>query len=133
MALEIPNSMDECIYFTRRTEGEKGHLMAWAHKIDCPNCHKALMGKPVEKGKIKVRATEYVCPECDYTESKADHEAKLEVNCIYTCPHCEHKGEATMPYQRKTWQGVKAFIFNCESCGEKIGITKKMKEPKKKK
>ena len=133
MALEVPSSMDECIYFTRRTEGEKGHLMAWARKKECPSCHKALMGKPVEKGKIKIRATEYVCPSCGHTEAKADHEEGLEVNCIYTCPHCEHKGEATMPYKRKTWQGVKAFVFNCEDCGEKIGITKKMKEPKKKK
>ena len=26
------------------------------------------MGKPVVKGKVKIRALEYVCPECGYTE-----------------------------------------------------------------
>ncbi len=91
------------------------------------------MGKPVVKDKIKIRATEYVCPACGYTEEKILHEKGLEVSVQYVCPHCEHKGEAITPYERKSYQGVKAFIFNCESCNEKIAITKKMKEPKKKK
>ncbi len=133
MALKEPESMEELVYFTRRTIGEKGKVKAWAYKIKCPKCHKALMGKPVENGKVKIRATIYECPNCGYTESKAEHEKKLQLEIKYTCPFCEHKGETTIPYKRKTWQGVKAFVFQCESCGEKIGITKKMKEPKKKK
>ncbi len=133
MALKEPESMEEVVYFTRRSLEPKGKLKAWAFKKECPECHKALMGKPVEKGKVKIRATEYVCPNCGYSEPKAEHEATLEVSVKYTCPHCEHEGETTIPFKRKTWQGVKAFVFTCDGCGEKIGITKKMKEPKKKK
>lgn len=124
--------MDECLYFTRRTEGDKGHIMAWAFKKKCPKCG-ALMGKPVEKGKVKIRAKEYVCGECGYTEEKAEHEASLTVSVKYTCPKCEHKGEEEIPFKRKAFQGTQAFVFNCSECGEKIGITKKMKAPKSKK
>ena len=131
MAITEPESMDECIYFTRRTEGDKGHIMAWAHKKKCPKCG-ALMGKPVEKGKVKIRAKEYVCGECGYTEDKKEHEESLTVCVKYTCPHCENKGEAEIPFKRKSFQGVQAFVFQCEKCNEKIGITKKMKDPKKK-
>ena len=90
------------------------------------------MGKPVEKGKVKIRATEYVCGECGYTEQKADHEAKLTLSVAYTCPKCDNKGEIEVPYKRKSFDGVPAFVFQCAKCGEKIGITKKMKKPKKK-
>ena len=132
MALQLPESTDACIYFSRRTLEPKGHVIAWAEKKVCPSCGKAKMGKPVVKGKVKIRATEYVCPACGYTEEKKEHESTLELSAIYTCPYCEHKGEVTIPYKRKTWQGVPAFVFPCESCSEKIAITKKLKEPKKK-
>jgi predicted RNA-binding Zn-ribbon protein involved in translation (DUF1610 family) len=131
MALKQPESMDDLLYFTRRTLEPKGRVMAWAFKKDCPECGKALMGKPVEKGKVKIRAKEYVCPECGHTEDKAEHEKTVELNVQYTCPKCEHQGEATTPYKRKTFKGVKAFVVQCEECGEKIPVTKKMKEPKK--
>ena len=133
MTCTQPESMDSVVYFTRRTLEPKGRVMAWAPKKTCPKCKKALMGKPVEKGKVKIRATEYVCPECNYTEAKADHEKELHVCAEYTCPHCDHEGIADMPYKRKTFQGVKAFVFQCESCNKKIGITKRMSDPKKKK
>ncbi|MCX6707400.1 MAG: hypothetical protein NT001_04650 [Candidatus Woesearchaeota archaeon] len=61
MALKEPQSMDECIYFTRRTTHEgKGRIMAWARKMDCPKCRKAKMGKPVEDGSVKIATTPYV-------------------------------------------------------------------------
>lgn len=132
MVCKEPDSMDELVYFTRRTLEPKGKLRAWTFKIDCPKCHKALMGKPTEKGKVKIRSTEYVCPACGYTEEKAEHEPKLTVCVDYECPACGNKAQATTPYKRKTWQGVPAYVFECGKCGEKIGITKKMKAPKKK-
>lgn len=133
MTLKQPESMDEVVYFTRRTLEPKGRINAWAFKLECPQCKKAQMGKPVEKGKVKIRATEYVCPACGYTEDKKTHEDKLTVSVEYTCPYCDNVGEAQTPFKRKTWQGVKAYVFECGKCKEKIGITKRMAGPKKKK
>lgn len=120
--------MEECLYFTNR-----GEILAWVYKKECPECHKARMGKPVEKGKIKIRAKEYVCPECGYTEEKAEHEESLTLECQYTCPECDKEGESTGQYKRKTFQGVPSFIIECEHCNAKIPLTKKLKDPKKKK
>jgi predicted RNA-binding Zn-ribbon protein involved in translation (DUF1610 family) len=133
MTLKQPESMDELIYFTRRTLEPKGRLNAWAFKKMCPKCKKALMGKPVEKGKVRIRALEYECPACKYVEEKLLHEDSLTVCVEYTCPSCSFVGEAEIPYKRKTWQGVKAFIFECGKCKTQIGVTKKMKAPKQKK
>lgn len=131
MALQQPQSTDECVYFTRRSIGN-GQVMAWVFKKECPKCHKAKMGKPVEKGKVKTRAKEYVCPECGYMEEKKEHEESLTLNATYTCPHCGKEGESTTDYKKKTFEGVPAYVMTCEHCGGKIGITKKMKEGKKK-
>ena len=108
MSLNMPNSMDECIYFTRRSIGEKGEgkAIAWVYKADCPECGKGKMGKPVVKGKVKIRAAGYVCPECGYTEEKKEHEEKLTLSVKYTCPHCQHEGEAEVPFKRKKIQRV---------------------------
>ena len=67
----MPNSMEECVYFTRRAVGN-GKAVAWVFKEDCPECGKAKMGKPVNEktGKAKIRATEYVCPACNHTIEK---------------------------------------------------------------
>ena len=131
--MELPSSMDECFYFSNRTlEEGKGKAIAWVLKADCPKCGKAKMGKPVDKGKVKIRAKEYVCPECNYTVPKEEYEPTLTVNVQYTCPYCGKSGEATTPYKRKSFKGVQAYVFECNDCGEKIGITKKMKVPKKK-
>ena len=70
MALEIPESMDSCLYFTNRSLDPEGQILAWVYKKECPKCKAAKMGKPVVKGKVKIRAKEYVCPKCDYTEEK---------------------------------------------------------------
>ncbi|MBU0472267.1 MAG: hypothetical protein KKF89_01855 [Nanoarchaeota archaeon] len=130
MALKFPESMDECIYFTRR-KIDNSTIVAWVFKEKCPECHKALMGKPVEKGKVKIRAGEYVCPECNYTVEKGEYEDTLTCNIQYVCPFCQHKGEAQAPFKRKKFKGVDAVVFLCEKCGEKIAVTKKMKALKK--
>lgn len=132
MAIKFPQSMDEVVYFTNRKFEPKGSAKAWAFRLICPQCKKGTMGKPVEKGKVKIRATEYICPYCSYTEQKAEHEAKLTLSVIYTCPSCENNGEIEIPFKRKSFDGVPAFVFQCQKCSEKIGITKKMKNPKKK-
>ncbi|USN45519.1 MAG: hypothetical protein H6502_00070 [Candidatus Woesearchaeota archaeon] len=133
--MDMPESMDACLYFTRRVFDPKGKLIAWARKQTCPKCKKGLMGKPRDDktGRAKIRSTEYVCAACGFTESKEEHEPKCTVEVMYTCPSCEHKGEETLPYKRKKFKGVDAFIFECASCKEKIAITKKMKAPKVKK
>lgn len=131
MALRQPESMDECVYFTRRAVG-KGFVMCWVFKEKCPKCGKAFMGKPVEKGKVKIRAKEYVCPECNHTVEKQEYEDTLTANISYTCTHCSHKGETTTPFKRKTFEGAKAIVFQCDKCKGKIPITKKLKETGKK-
>ena len=132
MKLKSPESMDECLYFSNRSIGE-GQVMAWVYRKECPKCHKAKMGKPVEKGKVKTRAKEYVCPECGFTEEKAEHEESLTIEAQYTCPYCGKEGEGTAQYKRKKFKGVDAYIIICEHCGEKIPITKKLKDIKDKK
>ena len=126
-----PESMDGLVYFTRRAVGN-GKVMAWVYRKECPKCHKAKMGKPVEKGSVKIRATEYKCPECGYTEEKVAHEESLTLEAKYTCPHCRKEGEGTTLYKRKTFEGVPSYVVECQHCGIKIGVTKKMKEGKKK-
>jgi len=130
----MPESVNECIYFTNRTIGEdnSGKAVAWVYKRECPKCHKAKMGKPVEKGKVKIRAKEYVCPECGFTQEKAEHESGLTVEIKYKCPYCGNEGEATTENTRKGFNGVKAYVFSCGKCEKTLGITKKMKAPKKK-
>jgi predicted RNA-binding Zn-ribbon protein involved in translation (DUF1610 family) len=129
-----PKSMGECVYFTNRAVGENftGFARCWVFKEKCPKCKKGMMGKPVENGKIRVRATEYVCPSCGYSEEKTSYEEKLTANIDYTCPKCQFKGQTQMPFKRKSVAGVKTLRFNCEKCGEMIDITKKMKAIKKK-
>lgn len=135
MAFNQPKSVSEVLYFTNRTLENNGKVKAWAYKKDCPECGKAKMGKPINEktGKPKIRATEYVCPECNYTEEKKAHEESLTLQAIYTCPECGKEGESEAPYKRKTYLGVPSYVVDCEHCGAKIALTKKMKAPKKKK
>jgi len=134
MALKQPESTAECVYFTRRAT-DNGKIVCWVFKENCPKCGKAPMGKPKDKktGSVKIRAKEYVCPACDYKIEKQEYEDTLTANIEYTCPHCSNTGETQIPYKRKTFQGVKALVFNCDKCNEKIPISKKMKAGKKKK
>ena len=125
--------MEDLVYFTRRKLGEHGSAVCWVHRQPCPKCKKAKMGKPQkDDGSVKIRATEYVCPSCQHTVPKKAYEESLQVNIQYTCPHCKHEGETQAPYIRKTFQGAKAVVFTCNECKQKIPITKKMKDTKKK-
>jgi transcription elongation factor Elf1 len=128
-----PESMDELIYFTNRTlEGGKGKIKAWVYKKECPQCKKEKMGKPIEGGKVKIRAKEYKCNACGFTEEKTPHEESLPLEAKYLCPSCGKEGESTAPYKRKSFMGVQAYVVECEHCGAKIPLTKKMKDVKKK-
>ncbi len=133
MSLKIPDSMEDCLYFTNRSLEPKGNVLAWVHRKLCPKCKKAKMGKPVEKGKVKTRAEVYVCPACGYSEEKIAHEESLTLEAKYTCPKCGKDGESSAPYKRKAFMGVPSFVVDCQHCGEKIPLTKKMKNIKKKK
>ena len=134
--MKEPASMEECIYFTNRVT-DKGKLKAWVFKEKCPKCGLGLMGKPVEKGKIKIRAKEYICPECKYTIDKDKYEPTLLVNIKYTCPYCSNPGEISIPFVRKKVaftdettgkkQLVESMRFQCQKCSKNIDITKKMK------
>jgi predicted RNA-binding Zn-ribbon protein involved in translation (DUF1610 family) len=123
-----PESTEQLVYFTQRAIG-KGDARAWVYKGDCPKCGKAKMSKPRDEktGKVKIRAKEYVCSECGYMVEKKAYEDTLTCEIKYTCPECGNKDEATVPYKRKTWQGMKSIVFECGKCKAKIGITKKMK------
>ena len=125
MPLRLPQSMNECLYFTNRE-----YILAWVYRKDCPACHKVKMGKPVVKGKVKTRADTYECPACQYHEEKTVHEESLNLEAQYTCPACHKKGESTTPYKRKVYQGVPSYIVECQHCGEKMPLTKKLKKLK---
>ena len=138
MALHLPESMNECIYFTRRQLGEKGKAVAWVFKEKCSQCGKAQMGKPRgPDGKVKIRAKEYICPECKYTVEKGAYEDTLTANIQYTCQYYGHEGEHQMSFKRKKVKmfdeekqkdvTVDALKFLCEKCKKDLFITKKMK------
>ena len=124
-----PESMAELVYFTQRAVGS-GYVKAWVYKGLCPKCKKSKMGKPIDEKtkKPKIRAKEYVCPSCGYSEEKKAHEETLFCEVKYTCPQCKFVGETTVPYKRKKFDGMDAIIFLCEKCKTKIPITKKLKE-----
>ena len=138
MPLRKPESMDECVYFTQRTlkdsKGEvAGEIMVWTFRQYCPKCGKEKMGKPRDsKGKVKIRATEYTCPACNYTVEKQEYEDSLVASAEYTCPECKTVGEGEIPYKRKNILGVPTLRFTCAKCKASLDVTKKMKEGKKK-
>ena len=137
MSLKEPESVEECVYYTNRNFSGKGHAKVWVFRNECPKSHKSLMGKPVEKGKIKIRATEYICPECKYTIDKDEYEPTLLINIKYTCPHCSNSSELSTQFNRKKVtcvdeatgkkKSIEAVRFQCQKCSKNIDITKKMK------
>ena len=137
MPMRKPESMDECVYFTQRSlENENGapngEIMVWVFREDCRKCGRSKMGKPRDKsGKVKMRANEYVCPDCNYTVSRQDYEDSLVANAEYTCPSCGDKGEAQTPFKRKNINGVQTLRFACNKCSGNLDVTKKMKERRK--
>lgn len=129
MAIVEPESMDDIVYFTNRTIGE-GYAKVWVPRQLCPKCKKHKMGKPAEKGKVKIRAKEYVCPGCQYTVEKQEYESTLIAQGKYTCPSCKKDGEVEAPFKRKNIEGVMTFRFPCQHCQKNIDVTKKMKAKK---
>jgi predicted RNA-binding Zn-ribbon protein involved in translation (DUF1610 family) len=132
MGLKMPESMDECFYFTNRTLKNNGSIIAWVYRPKCPKCGKGIMGKPVDPktGKVKKKADIYACRECGYSVNSDEFDETLKVEIQYKCPFCGNSGETTTEYKRKKYKGVDAYVFTCQKCGERIGITKKMKETK---
>jgi len=120
-----PESIDECVYFTNRTS-DKGKVRVWVFKKDCPVC-KILMSKPMFKGKVKIRAKEYVCEKCGRKEEKSEYEKDLIASIQYTCP-CGNSGEMEIPFKRKKIEGANTLRFQCQKCGRNIDVMKKMKE-----
>ena len=138
MTLQQPKSMDECIYFTNRLF-ENGKIKSWVFRGKCPKCGKGIMGKPKDEktGRPKIRAKEYICPECKYAVDCGEYEDTLNINIEYICPHCQHSDELQTSFKRKKIQRlneetgkketVEAVRFQCSKCGKNIDITKKMK------
>ncbi len=134
MVKALPEDMDGLVYFSRREFAPgKGTAVAWVRRVPCEKCGEGLMAKPRDekKGTFRVRAREYECPSCGATEPKGEHEQRLLCEIVYTCPFCNHDGEADVPFVRKSWYGKKAVVFSCSVCGEKLGITKKLGSPEK--
>jgi len=132
MAIKEPSSMDECVYFTRRTI-PTAKIMVWVSKEECPKCHKSLMGKPKDKkGKVMIRAKEYTCYDCGHTESKEEYESRLTASAKFTCLKCNSDGEQQISFKRKNIDGIKTLRFTCDKCENNIDVTKKMKEKGKK-
>lgn len=139
MAYELPESMDELCYMTRRKIGVKGNVVAWVERGVCPECNKGLMSKPKDPktGKFKIRSPDYVCDQCGFTTPKAEFEESLFAKVNYTCNACGFEGSIETPFKRKKvgiWDDEKqkkvpteCFMFACEKCKEKIHVTKKMK------
>ncbi len=132
-----PESTSDCVYFTRRSN-EKGIIIAWAPRGTCTKCGKELMAKPTDsKGKVKIRAKEYVCKECGFTQEKEEYEDSLTANVIYDCPSCGKHGETQLPFKRKKvrifdekdmkQKTLDVLRFSCASCKQNIDISKKMK------
>lgn len=135
MGFELPEKMEDLIYFTRRVLGEKGKVITWVPKELCQKCKKGMVEKPRDSktGRPKIRSDVYVCNNCGEETPKQEYEETLTAYVIYTCPHCGKKGEVKAPFKRKTIAGVKTLRVQCEFCNGNIDITKKMAEPKKKK
>lgn len=132
MPLKKPSSVEECVYFTNRNI-DSGRAMAWVFRKECPKCKKGVMGKPQKKGgNIDKKAEHYVCYLCGYEESNENVENSLVLNVEYKCPYCGNEGETITEYKRKIFEGVPSYVFECQKCHKKIGLTKKLKYTKKK-
>ncbi|MBT3940918.1 hypothetical protein HOF46_02710 [Candidatus Woesearchaeota archaeon] len=126
MAIQRPKSMSDLDYYTRRVLGE-GKAEVWVFKQKCA-CG-GLLKKPKKKSPI------YVCAECMASVPVEEYEGKQVAGIAYTCPSCKHTAEKEEPFVRKKVgiiikgkrKSVLSFQFVCDSCGEKINVTKKLK------
>lgn len=135
MALRRPKSMGELVYYTRRSD-DQGKQEVWVFRGACPKCGKGEMGKPRDPktGKAKIRAKEYVCPECNHTVEKEEYEDTLQANIAYTCAKCNNEDEAEISFKRKKisiknpktgkTKRKAGITFNCSKCSEEIKVVK---------
>ncbi len=126
---DIPTSMEDLLYFSNRKMPDGVRIIAWVDKLTCEKCKKALMGKPINEktGKVKIRAAVFVCPECEHEEPKTAHTKKLVMQIRYTDETGKNWKSAQTAYTLKTWKGMKAYVFQNEFTGEKMGVTKRLK------
>lgn len=126
---DIPQQMDDLLYFSNRRLPSGIRMIAWVEKITCEGCKKALMGKPVDEktGKVKIRSSIFVCPECGREEKKAVHTKKLTMQVRYTDETGKEWKKAETEYKLRTWQGMKAYVFDNEFTGKPMGVTKRLK------
>lgn len=137
MDIREPASMDECVFFTRRTIGEKGKIAAWVLRDKCPQCKQGVMGKPRDEktGKVKIRAKEYVCPQCSFSMEEEAYENTLQINIKYTCPHCGGQGTTQQPFLFKKMKTddpespgskktAKVIRFSCSACKKDIDLVR---------
>ncbi len=132
--MELPQSMDECLYFTNRKLEDGTCIIAFVRRKECPACHKGQMGKPVNEktGRPKTRSQVYVCPACGHEEEKKAHEESCMLEIEYTDPEGKQRKQTSVPYKRRTWKGVPSFVFHDEFTDTDVGITKKLKKSKSK-
>ena len=120
-----------CVFYKQNDRLRKGNSSISGKSVLSA---KGAVGKPMKKnGKIDKKAEICKCNSCGYEEPTEQAESGLVLNVDYKCPHCGNEGQTTTEYKRKTFEGVPSYIFECTKCKKKIGITKKLKEPKKKK
>jgi len=132
MALQRPESMSELVYFSRRADNQ-GKQEVWVFRGPCPECGNGKMGKPKnpKTGKAKIRAKEYVCPECNHTAEKEEYEDTLTASVSYECS-CGNSDEIQVPFKRKKINieinGKKkrksGISFDCSKCETEIKIVK---------
>jgi len=118
--------MSELNYYTRRQiDSGKAELWVFKQKCDCGG----MFHKPKKTSLV------YVCDSCGAEVEKAEYEAKQIANIQYTCPKCNHTDGKQVPFNRKKVtivikgknKRVEACQFECDSCKEKINVTKKLK------
>ncbi len=120
-----PESTTECVYFSNRNL-ITGNAKVWVFKKNCPDCN-ILMSKPKIKGKVKIRAGEYVCEKCGKKEEKEIYESQLTASCKYKCPKCGFEGEGEIPFKWKKIDKIPTLRFQCDKCKTFMDITKKLK------
>ncbi|HLD12175.1 MAG TPA: hypothetical protein VJB87_01125 [Candidatus Nanoarchaeia archaeon] len=137
--VQFPASVDECVYFTRRSLGSKGKVVAWVPRETCKVCSKGSMEKPRDPktNRFKLRAKEYVCTNCKIVVPIEEYEDTLTLCALYTCPSCGKEGETKVLYRRKKVKVLNeetgkegtadAVQFLCQFCSGKINVTKKLK------
>ena len=133
--MKMPESTNECFYFTNRILENDGSIIAWVYKPKCPECGKGIMGKPINEktGKVKSRAKIYVCSECNHEVDKDEFDKTLSVEIQYTCPHCGEEGKVHGNWDKPAKKSASTVLkFRCEKCSNLVRVSRMKKKKKKK-